>query len=308
MPSNICPVCGSVSAPYPAFAPFCSIICTKFAVNTSKSKADFDAKYIKNLITIADFTWCPYCDESPSKWSGFLNLKYPCKHKFVRYILSVYYPDKPDIEYVCSHCGLKINSLDTFRLEENTHVCSTCNFKINTKDLSELFPMNKVEMIWKPDLGAYQVCFPFDKTMLEFLKAKIPSGFRTPDYDDNGKFRSWLIDKDYAEALLDVLKIKFRHCTFTVITKEKVDEYSQGALLTVQFDPNISLRTFAKLLQDAGVTNSIEPKWTELTILEATKMYRKAAMYYHPDRNPQLAAEMSNLNKAWTELKGAYWK
>lgn len=168
--------------------------------------------------------------------------------------------------------------------------------------------MNKVEMIWKPDLGAYQVRFPFDKTMVDFLKAKIPSGFRTPDYDDEGKFRSWLIDKDYAEALLDVLKIRFRYVPFTVITKEKVDEYNQGAHLAVQYDPNISLRVFAKLLHDAGVTNGTEPKWTELTILEATKMYRRAALYYHPDRNPQLAAEMSSLNKVWTELKGAYWK
>ena len=200
--------------------------------------------------------------------------------------------------YIC-HLGMFIDKI---------FYCNNCNFNINTSDLSELFPMNKVEMIWKPDLGAYQVRFPYDKTMIEFLKSKIPSGYRTPDYDENGKFRFWLIDKDYAEALLDILKIKFKNIPFTVITKEKVDEFNQGSHLTIQTDPNISLRIFAKLLHDAGVTNGTEPEWTKLTILEVTKLYRKAAMYYHPDRNPQLAAEMSNLNKAWSELKEVYWR
>lgn len=40
----------------------------------------------------------------------------------------------------------------------------------------------------------------------------------------------------------------------------------------------------------------------------AVKIYRKAALALHPDRNPEMAAEMSALNEVWSRLKESYFK
>lgn len=136
---------------------------------------------------------------------------------------------------------------------------------------------------------------------LDVLKSSIPSGHR--DYDP--KTYTWYIKESYYDILEPIMENYFDG--FHSSKKPDTGTASGNIIPTDEY-----LKTFRDYCTQA-VTDKFEFEfdkidWHTLSLKDANKIYRWAAMKYHPDRNPQGAEIMSKLNEAWANLKGVYFK
>jgi hypothetical protein len=154
-----------------------------------------------------------------------------------------------------------------------------------------------VTVTWNPDIEAYECCFPFNQQFIDWIKSQIPVNKRSYDYDRSrpaGQQHKWMFEQFTLEnVILPMLHATFPAAVFKVLDKKKVDEYNQGYKKpTVPVDKNKLKEEFHTLIREAGVPTDIPDR----------KQYLKAAMFYHPDRNPDNASKMSRLNQLWTEV------
>ena len=129
--------------------------------------------------------------------------------------------------------------------------------------------------------------------IIDIIKGSIPYSQR--DYDKESK--TWYIGESYVNNIKNICEAM---PDFEVHFVEKPSEVRAVRMHSIEDD----LNEFKRLLSLAHVTydNSINDPST------VTKLYRKAAMYMHPDRNPYMAEDMSKLNEVWARLKEKHFK
>lgn len=166
------------------------------------------------------------------------------------------------------------------------------------------------QIIWDVKTGLYKCTFPIfwklksHKDFIDVLKKSIPSGERSYDPVTH----EWYIEEKWFLLVKQLSEAVFG----SVYTYEKQTASNwtagQGALRAT--DTNADLKVFDELLRAAGVvTNGTDIK--TLSLAEAIKLYRRAALAFHPDRNPNGATDMSRLNEVFTRLKnpkGGFYK
>jgi hypothetical protein len=153
-----------------------------------------------------------------------------------------------------------------------------------------------VTLSWNPQLGAYNLKFNafVTKELIDILKLAIPSSDRS--YEP--KTKTWTFTESHYDFVLHLMESKYK----TVITysKEKIEEeYKKFQNTAAPVDPKTQLGIFVKLVNAAGIAIGMEEKDPKV----ARKAYLRAAMFYHPDRNPERSKDMSSLNEAWTNLQ-----
>ena len=157
---------------------------------------------------------------------------------------------------------------------------------------------------WIPQVAAYKCNFPWDKAktpmLVELIKTKVPSAYRTYDHTTY----TWYLAEEYFDALLPIIRGIFPNCTFNIMSKAKVDEYSHGMASSQVVSTDKLAEEFYLLLERAG----LQPNREKLEVSIIKRDYLRAARHYHPDLNPQFAGEMSRLNELWANLKGVYFK
>lgn len=154
----------------------------------------------------------------------------------------------------------------------------------------------KASINWTPSAGVYTLQFDFTtKEFIELLKMIIPSSDRS--YDP--KTKSWFVSESHFDDLKLLFESKFTNVKTT--TKAQVEEHFKGFEnnFARPVDTNKELTTFLNYVQEAGIPFDRDSKDGAL----AQKAYRRAAMYFHPDRNPARAKDMSALNEAFNNLK-----
>lgn len=153
----------------------------------------------------------------------------------------------------------------------------------------------KATMTWDATVGAYKLSFPYNEDFIATLKGLIPAGKR--DYDP--KLKTWWVNEEYYLPLKTLMEHMFTETMFfEKPPKEFYEGFNTASVVPVASD----ITTFAQLC-----TIPID-RARSLKIDEALKLYRKAAMRLHPDRNPNNAQMMSDLNAAWSRLKESYFK
>ena len=153
----------------------------------------------------------------------------------------------------------------------------------------------KISCIWNPDIEAYEVSFPYNDDFIKWIKTNINTNDRSLDFDRNRNPQyKWLFKEQVFDSiLLPMMKnVFFPHGKYTIIDKVKVEEYNKGFVQTVAIDTDALKIEFHKLVSEAGVSLELPPR----------KQYLRAAMYYHPDRNPDKAHLMSRLNEIWSTV------
>ena len=154
---------------------------------------------------------------------------------------------------------------------------------------------------WVPQVACYKCHFPYNPTFIDLIKSKVPSGERSYDSDDN---HAWYLSEAYFNVMLPIMKAVFPNCTFNVITKAKVEEYSKGVASIQVVSTDKLAEEFFQLLEKAG----LKPDRSTAEEKTIKREYLRAARHYHPDFNPAFASEMSRLNELWANLKGVYFK
>lgn len=155
--------------------------------------------------------------------------------------------------------------------------------------------------IWNPQINMYVLKFDSDKMFVDFLKKTVPGNMR--DYDS--QTREWFLHDSYYAGIYALAEaiLKPKGYNFYAFTRTKAEEFNQPEQQIVPVKTYFA--EFVNLAQNAGetVTETID-------MSAASKLYRKLAMYYHPDRSPNdpnQADAMARLNVAWKELKNGYW-
>lgn len=128
--------------------------------------------------------------------------------------------------------------------------------------------------------------------IIDLIKISIPSSQR--EYEPETK--TWYIGEPYIKAIKDICE---QISEFELIYIEKPEQVRAVAFHSKEDD----YAEFKRLVSFAHIAFD---DTTELAV--ATKVFRKAAMLLHPDRNPEMASEMSALNEVWTRLKTTYFK
>ena len=163
-----------------------------------------------------------------------------------------------------------------------------------------------IDAKWNPDIDAYKVKFPYNENFIELIKKSVPDSER--EYDAFEK--KWTIATKYFEdMLLPAAKILWPTADFTIIDRKEVEKFNQGQRNAPQvIAPEVLAEKFYQMLEKAGL--SVDRKSSEFARIR--KIYLKAAMYYHPDRNKGDGVQMSELNYLWQSLtnveNGAYFK
>lgn len=161
----------------------------------------------------------------------------------------------------------------------------------------------KVSFTWNALIGAYDLKFQDTKNwsdiqgVITFVKGTIPAHER--DYDSVTKV--WGIPEQYFENISLLLK-GINKFDVNIIEKPK-GSTSQATFVPVsKFITTFESLTEAKLQESNG-------NWIKYD--EAKRIYRRACLSLHPDRNPNdfsMASKMSQLNQAWTELEIRHFK
>lgn len=159
------------------------------------------------------------------------------------------------------------------------------------------------KIAWSPLEGVYvfscQPNFfnPATKLFFEVLKGSIPSSDRTYSGPPLHEWRFLDIHFDKIKALAEAAPFY----PIEILTKEKAEEYSRG---TIGSGPIISIdqyeNTFNEILEQSGFGRVSFDKADYSSIL---RIYRKAALALHPDRNKNGAELMSRFNEAWAAIK-----
>ena len=145
------------------------------------------------------------------------------------------------------------------------------------------------------------------KIIKAFIDVSVGKTARIFDF----KRKCWFIQNSVIDAVLVGIKTLIAQgplSGYTIVDKrvklESFDEFFNKTDDSHRATPPKSkpelVGEFYRLMANTGV----ESQWlTDLKVDEAKKMYRKAAMVLHPDRNNGDGAKMSELNKIWAELQ-----
>lgn len=153
-----------------------------------------------------------------------------------------------------------------------------------------------VTLTWNPTISAYNLKFNdfVTKELIDILKLAIPGSDRS--YDP--KTKTWTFTEPHYDFIHHLMEQKYQKVI--TYTKEKIEEqYKQFTNAVAPINTESLLGTFVKLVNEAGITIPNDIKDGKA----ARKAYLRAAMFYHPDRNPDRAGDMSKLNEAWTNLQ-----
>lgn len=173
-------------------------------------------------------------------------------------------------------------------------------------------------LIYEEVLQSYKFKFirGFSRPVIDIIKTGIPTNERTtsgpPDWE-------WYFKEQY----YPLIKLALDGAGFVtkIITKEDIEKLKvEQAEQQKNIPPNHGqmfkpaaysidneLNKFQNLLVGASQTSITLNEVKNWTKDLATKAYRKAAQYYHPDKSPALAHMMSELNTTWAILKEGYY-
>lgn len=164
-------------------------------------------------------------------------------------------------------------------------------------------------IIWESAAQAYKVTFTYNAEVVSFLKGTIPASDRTWEPD----IKAWFITERYFLLIKIFLEGKgFRLTTFskeeaTEFQKQQEEQHNYGAIHRQSVDVNTEFRKFSDLIQKARIPVLDMDSLKKDEIL-AKQLYRKAALAFHPDRNPEGASLMSELNTTWDKLRQFYYE
>ena len=130
--------------------------------------------------------------------------------------------------------------------------------------------------------------------IITFIKQTIPTSQREYDPD----LKMWFVGESYIQSIVDM-------CSaipdFDVCFTPKPEEVFTTKMHSKEED----YATFKRMLSLAHIEFS-DCNLTDFKY--AKRAYLRAAMQLHPDRAPDMAAEMSTLNETWTRLQHSYFK
>lgn len=227
---------------------------------------------------------------------------------------------------LCPTCYQKAQSTQVYKLmycikcRKPTIFSGLCNscYASFISNYFEENEMKKASFQYEASVDAYKVNFSFRnykrdlEGVINFIKTSVPSAERT--YDP--KTYTWYINEKYYAPLIQVLLSLGWDCD-TKISKKQFEDFKKKqeeaakaaghSYQTRQRDKNEELSIFREILSNVGITtNGLE----NLSLDEAKKLYRRAAILLHPDRNkdnPIAAEKMSILNSTWTFLQEGYY-
>lgn len=240
------------------------------------------------------------------------------KHEYG--LIVIYYvilPDGAFTSFKCPYCGfisVANNSGNLSVFSQGTS--SKCNTTVQHVSGNQPMPpyTNKkktARLIYEPSLQGYSLSFSYNRDIVEFIKKAIPSHKRTtsgpPDW-------TWYFGSEY----FDLIKLLFdghREYTLTIVSenevKKKLEEAqnTQSSWAPAQYSIDAELQKFVQLLLPVsiGKNGDFDKEVKNWTKNDATKAYRRAAMFYHPDRNNGDGSKMSELNSTWAILKEGYY-
>lgn len=169
----------------------------------------------------------------------------------------------------------------------------------------------EARLIYEPSIQAYSLKFSYDQSIINFVKKIIPSHKRTtsgpPDW-------IWYFGEEY----FDFVKTLFeglRDYKLTIVTKDEVEnlrrkqEECRNTWRPAEHSIEDELRKFETLLcpvDHIGQNGDFSKELRNWNRSEAFKAYRRAALFYHPDRGGD-ATKMAELNNTWALLKEGYY-
>lgn len=151
-----------------------------------------------------------------------------------------------------------------------------------------------VTIHWSNKSGAYAIKFNdtrhWDKMQIciQYIK-NFPYGER--DYDPDNK--TWFLVEKHISGLKQMLELMPE--SFTVDWQEKPSNTPTATFVPME----VYLNRFKDL---AGEDIS------KLTYDQAKKIYRRACMLNHPDRNGGDGTKMSSINEAWSNIEQNFYK
>jgi hypothetical protein len=125
--------------------------------------------------------------------------------------------------------------------------------------------------------GRYQLCFPFDRWVVDSLKAEIPPDCRGWNPDA----RAWWINPNWCGVAVRILRSAFDH----------VDVTGEAWQRAAEPPPNTALAAF----HDLHLLPSAPPEIV-------TIVYRELAKLHHPDRGGDIV-RMQRINAAFDSLR-----
>lgn len=177
-------------------------------------------------------------------------------------------------------------------------------------------PSGECQFIYEPTLDGYKLQFDYQgwnkqhRDFIAVLKGIIPSSDREykPGWTDPVTHEVhkplWFIStkshngtKDYYKILEHLIDVTF-YPVFKY-SKEQSSQYQYGSIGGIKVSVNDEINKFNKIVVELGLSQLNDK--TEQN--EATKIYRKAALLLHPDRNQGNGEKMSILNEVWNNIK-----
>ncbi len=128
--------------------------------------------------------------------------------------------------------------------------------------------------------------------VITLIKQTIPTSQR--EYDP--EIKTWFIGEAYIRGIVDTCQAI---PDFDVIFTEKPSEVQVFKMHNKDED----YAEFKRMLSFAHIQFDDS---TDFKV--AKKAYLKAAFALHPDKNPDMASEMSTLNEVWSRLQHSYFK
>lgn len=195
-----------------------------------------------------------------------------------------------------------------------TYQCADCKYRITLEEIYDMAYKRRwnynsrsntcgsAKITWSPTEGVYvfscQPNFlnPATKLFFDILKNSIPSSDRTYDPITH-EWRFLDIHFDKVKMLAEAAPFS----PIDVFTKEKAEEYTRG---TTGSKPKISIDQYENRFNEIIKDINLQPAdFNTVDFNTVNKVYRRACMLLHPDRNPQGAELMSKLNEAWAAIK-----
>lgn len=227
---------------------------------------------------------------------------------------------------ICTLCGYPSAVIKTWPSHPPALVCPNCWYILNNSSAAQtrlhviqsgnqpMPPYTRTKktarLIYEPSLQGYSLSFSYNESIVEFVKKAIPSHKRT--YDPATK--TWYFGSEY----FDLIKLLFdghREYILTIVSEDEVkkkleeSQSNQSSWHPAQYSIDAELQKFWILLKESKIwqENITLDGIKNITKDNALKWYRRAAMFYHPDRNNGDGSKMSELNSTWAILKEGYY-